>query len=269
MKNVITRSLTGIVYIAVIVGCVLWGNYGMTLLCLVFGWGAIVELQRIILGREISQWPQACDVVALLMLIHIGSDEKIIPGIAIVILALMARFIIPLYIKKGDQIKSLGVSCLGLVYIGIPMMLLMNIYTKSAALVMLMFIMIWLSDTGAFCVGSLIGRHKLFERISPKKSWEGFFGGLAFAIAAGVAAWAFTGERFFPGFECWQLGLLGAIVGIFATWGDLIESMIKRTLGIKDSGHILPGHGGILDRIDSLLLVAPATFVYITILSII
>ena len=125
-----------------------------------------------------------------------------------------------------------------------------------------MFILIWLSDTGAFCVGSLCGKHKLFERISPKKSWEGFFGGLLFCIAAGAAF-----HYLFDILDLWTSMLFGAIVCVFGTWGDLVESLIKRSLGVKDSGNILPGHGGILDRIDSLLLVVPATILFLLIVS--
>ena len=130
-------------------------------------------------------------------------------------------------------------------------------------LLLAMFIMIWLNDTGAFCVGSLIGKHKLIPRVSPKKSWEGFIGGMVFAIASGFV-FKFGFPQYFESISLSGLCGLGAVVGAFATWGDLVESLIKRTLGVKDSGNILPGHGGILDRIDSLLLVVPASVLYLT-----
>ena len=111
-------------------------------------------------------------------------------------------------------------------------------------------------------VGMLLGRHRLFERISPKKSWEGVIGGIA-ACVAGAYATNYWFDEFFqvPEFSIW-LGL-SVVVAVFATFGDLVESLIKRTVGVKDSGHILPGHGGILDRIDSLLLVVPAVLIYL------
>ena len=127
--------------------------------------------------------------------------------------------------------------------------------------VLAVFVLIWLNDTGAFCVGSLFGRHRLFERISPKKSWEGFFGGLIFCLVAAAILKTCFGE-YFPGMGMLLMLGLGAVVSVFGTWGDLVESLIKRTLGVKDSGHVLPGHGGILDRIDSLLLVIPAVLAY-------
>jgi phosphatidate cytidylyltransferase len=120
------------------------------------------------------------------------------------------------------------------------------------------------NDSGAYCCGSLLGRHKLFPRISPGKSWEGSIGGAVFVL---VAAWAIS--SFLDGqmltLPEW-LGL-GLTVVVFGTWGDLVESLFKRTLGIKDSGNILPGHGGMLDRFDSSLLAIPAAVVYLYTLS--
>ena len=125
-----------------------------------------------------------------------------------------------------------------------------------------MFIFIWLYDTGAFCVGMLLGKHRLFERISPKKSWEGVIGGVAACVIGAYVTHHWFNEFFqVPDLAIW-IGL-SVVVAVFATFGDLVESLIKRTVGVKDSGNILPGHGGILDRIDSLLLVAPAVFIYL------
>ncbi|WP_439788047.1 phosphatidate cytidylyltransferase, partial [Parabacteroides goldsteinii] len=109
-----------------------------------------------------------------------------------------------------------------------------------------------------YLVGSMIGKRKLFERISPKKSWEGFFGGLAVVLGASQAlAW------YAPEVSWYNWLGLSATVVLFGTWGDLIESLLKRTLGVKDSGNVLPGHGGMLDRFDSLMLAAPAAYIYI------
>jgi phosphatidate cytidylyltransferase len=136
------------------------------------------------------------------------------------------------------------------------------------------FVFLWVNDTGAYCVGSLLGRHKLFPRISPAKSWEGSIGGAVFVLAV---AWligsydnmlildAETSHSPMLSIPEW-LGL-GLVVVIFGTWGDLVESLFKRTLGIKDSGNILPGHGGMLDRFDSSLLAIPAAVVYLYTLS--
>lgn len=124
------------------------------------------------------------------------------------------------------------------------------------------FIFTWINDTGAYCTGMLFGKHRLFERISPKKSWEGSIGGGAFSIIAAIIM-----AHFFPFMTLgvW-IGLALTIV-IFGTWGDLTESLLKRTLGIKDSGNILPGHGGMLDRFDSTLMAVPAAVVYLYVIS--
>ena len=164
----------------------------------------------------------------------------------IYLLYMIVRLVMQLYNQESSPLTNLAYSYMGQMYVALAV-----------------FIMIWLNDTGAFCVGSLLGKHKLYPRISPKKSWEGFFGGVAFVIAS-----AFVFKYCFPLYFtnislCGLIGL-GAVVAAFATWGDLIESLIKRTLGVKDSGTLLPGHGGILDRIDSLLLVIPATLLYLT-----
>ncbi len=124
-----------------------------------------------------------------------------------------------------------------------------------------LFILIWTNDTGAYLTGSLLGRHKLFERVSPKKSWEGSVGGAVFTLAAGLLFWRFSGVG---GAAQWiGLSLLTVVAG---TYGDLLESLLKRSAGVKDSGKILPGHGGILDRFDSILLAAPVALAYLEII---
>lgn len=186
------------------------------------------------------------------------------------LVALIAYFIVrlvaQLYVKSGNHIHSIALSMMGIVYVAMPLSLLNVIYfSHSTKLLLAAFIFIWVNDTGAYCVGSLIGRHRLFERLSPKKSWEGFWGGMAFSIAA---AWLMQWLGFFP--SSWSIAAavgFAVVSSVFATWGDLFESLIKRTLGVKDSGNIMPGHGGILDRIDSLLLVAPATLLYLLVIN--
>jgi phosphatidate cytidylyltransferase len=128
---------------------------------------------------------------------------------------------------------------------------------------MLGFLLIlWLNDTGAYLIGSWIGKHKLFERISPKKTWEGSMGGAFMAL---LTSWGMA--LLVKGIPLWQWISIGLIIVIFGTLGDLVESMLKRSLGIKDSGTILPGHGGILDRFDALLLAVPFVFVFLAIFS--
>jgi len=181
------------------------------------------------------------------------------------LLYLIIRLVLQLYSQESSPLTNLAYSYMGQMYIALPLGLMSMYYTlpDGKPLLMAMFVMIWLNDTGAFLVGSAIGKHKLFPRISPNKSWEGFMGGVIFSIAS-----AFIFKYCFPihfeNISIYSLCGMGAVVGAFATWGDLVESLIKRTLGVKDSGKLLPGHGGILDRIDSLLLVIPASLLYLT-----
>ena len=175
-------------------------------------------------------------------------------------------FIIQLYMKDKDPITRWSHSFMGQVYIALPIGLLSFLAFEPSStflfynpwLLLSFFAFIWINDTGAFLVGSAIGKKRLFERISPKKSWEGFWGGIAFNLV--LAYILSTQFNVLSQLEWYGLAIT---VSIFATLGDLCESLLKRTLQIKDSGSILPGHGGMLDRFDSVLLAAPAAVIYL------
>lgn len=182
------------------------------------------------------------------------------------LLFILYSFIGELYYKASDPIKNWAYLFLGQLYCAGSFSLLNFIMSASDEsgvagfnyiLVLSMFVFVWVNDTGAFLVGSAIGKHRLFERISPKKSWEGFWGGMFFAMlfSQGFAYIDPSISRL-----SW-LGLSVVIV-LFGTLGDLVESLLKRTLGVKDSGKLLPGHGGMLDRFDSILMAIPAAYIY-------
>jgi len=200
-----------------------------------------------------------------------GSAKSVvfIPYLVTVVYLLVAE----LYAKQKDPINNWAYTMLSQMYIALPFSLL-NVLAFTARpdgqvafntlLPLSVFVFLWLNDTGAYCVGSLLGRHKLFPRISPAKSWEGSIGGAVVVLAAAYAiGYYIDGLMLTP----WQWLGLGLVVAVFGTWGDLVESLFKRTLGIKDSGNILPGHGGMLDRFDSSLLAIPAAVVYLYTLS--
>lgn len=261
IKSWLQRSISGIVYCGLIIGCIFWGVYPFSFMAMLFGILAVVELEKICQGISSSSLPVVLlDCMGVSFLCFSWLFYPLLGWLCV----FLCRFILELYLKNDRPIRCLSISMLTQVYIGIPLAL-MTLLGESLGLhfVLVVFLMIWINDTGAFVVGSLFGRHRLFERISPKKSWEGFIGGLGFNL---IAAWLFC----IGGGDFWDVHwgiiewlILAAVVTIFSTWGDLVESLIKRSLCIKDSGHLIPGHGGILDRIDSLLLVMPAVFLLV------
>lgn len=269
MKNIVTRSLSGIVYVALIVCALLAGVNWFTALMALFALLAVREFQMLT-GDASERGPvtlliNTVDIAAAIALCLSTLDDLyyIFFDTCILALYLITRIVLSLYDKRSDAFAATGRSILSVIYIGLPLSLAALIdHTAggegiSRHLMLIIFIMIWLNDTGAYCVGCTLGRHRLCERLSPKKSWEGFWGGMLFCVAAGLAC-AYSID-----FDKWLLWTgLGIVVSVFSTWGDLFESLMKRTMGVKDSGHLIPGHGGILDRIDSLLLVAPACFIY-------
>ena len=185
------------------------------------------------------------------------------------LLTLVYLFISELYLKQENPVNDWAYTMLSQMYIALPfscinVLAFVNAGEQTATfntwLPLSVFIFLWVSDTGAYCCGSLFGRHKLFPRISPGKSWEGSIGGGIFVLIAAAIIAHFVPDT---GLSLIQWMGLGLTVCVFGTWGDLVESLFKRTIGIKDSGNILPGHGGMLDRFDSSLMAFPAAVVYI------
>lgn len=268
LKKLLTRSLSGTVYCLVIVGAILLGENGTVMLGALLSVLACVEFSKIC--HDLNRQNVPVIILDVLGCVALCCGVLVWP-LAAWIGIMVVRFVTELYIKSENPLQNLGHSMMSQIYIGVPLGLMVSvadIWTPN--LLLALFFFIWINDTGAFLVGSMLGKHRLFERISPKKSWEGFFGGLFFNI---LAAWLFWRYCFgFFGFDvvdgsCWFAIGFAVIVTVFGTWGDLVESLYKRTLKIKDSGNIIPGHGGILDRIDSFLLAMPAIFCYIILLS--
>lgn len=268
MKNLITRSISGLIYIAVIVVCVLagqWSFMGLTILFCIFGLLEFNHLEMTATKSSVRNLLTAIDLIAgavLITAVTLYITAGCIIPFAVYLLCLLARLIAQLYIKGDGCTSMLAHSLMGQVYIALPLALSNIIEQYSPHLVLIMFIFIWLNDTGAYIVGSSCGKSRLFPRISPKKSWEGFWGGAVFCLIAGfVIAYFFPSSL--PALNKGEIIAFAEITVVFATFGDLVESMIKRNLHVKDSGKIIPGHGGILDRIDSLLFVILSTLCYL------
>lgn len=269
MKNLITRSLTGIIYIALIISALIFDN--QYLFCGIFATIAIIanyEFSTLMKSEiKVVRILDAVGTAALFLGIAYYTAIAAAPlALTPYLIYIVIRFTTQLYITSENPVNSLSKSMFGQIYIALPMAL-MNVIanTYGANILLALFIFIWINDTGAFCVGSLIGKNRLFERISPKKSWEGFFGGFVVVLATAAIISIYFND-YFTGLTLTEWLILGGTSSIFATWGDLNESLIKRTVKVKDSGKILPGHGGMLDRIDSLLLVVPAALIVMIII---
>ena len=265
LKNVIIRSLSGAIYVALIVLGIIttdWAFVAFSTLFTLLGVREFLVMTKVE-GSKVNLWT---DVIAASLVVALGGYLRFVKDIssplwlaAILSVYVLLRSILQLYNKKETPINSLATSMFALIYIVVPMLAMGAVYAQSQSLLLLIFVMIWMNDTGAFLVGCTFGKHRLFERISPKKSWEGFWGGMTFSVLSGVLYYYLIDETNGMVFYV----TLGIIATIFATFGDLVESMFKRSLGVKDSGNLIPGHGGILDRIDSLLFVLPATALYL------
>ena len=182
-------------------------------------------------------------------------------------LLLPTLFVCELFRRSATPLANLGATLLGVLYIAVPLSLLLYIPVLAGdgvwrpATVLCYIFIIWANDVFAYLVGMTFGRHRLCERLSPKKSWEGFFGGIAGAVAAGLVAAYVLDANY------WVWGGLALVAALSGVAGDLVESMFKRASEVKDSGHVIPGHGGVLDRFDALLLSAPYVFFYLLLVS--
>lgn len=279
MNNMLLRALTGTVYVALVVCCTLLGINWFWILITAFAVLAIYELQTLMSHKCHQYFPaRIWDLfvcVAILFSVRcmeIGAMP--LPnnylefaiffgllGITVFVVYMPVRMIMAVCDRSENPLRSTFGSLLTLIYLALPLSFLLFAYVIGGkVVVMATFIYIWVNDTGAYLTGITVGKHRLCERLSPKKSWEGFWGGFLFSVAAGVLTPIIIGVHDAHAYVMW--GIYGAAVSVFSTYGDLFESLIKRTIGVKDSGKIIPGHGGILDRIDSLLAVAPIALIF-------
>ena len=276
-KNLIIRTITGVLFVAIMIAGFLNVQAMILLFALITGltmWEYTGLINENTEGVYVNRFISTVAGVYLFFAVA-GWVNGIVNGFVVFtpyILTLLYLFISELYLKADNAIHNWAYTMLGQMYVALPFSLI-NILgalggngTKIMVLPLCLFVFLWINDSGAYVSGSLFGKHKLFPRISPGKTWEGSIGGgLLVVVAACVVAYLINGKNLTTGYLLMWIGL-GIIVVFFGTWGDLVESLFKRTLGIKDSGNILPGHGGMLDRFDSSLLAIPAAVVYLYIL---
>lgn len=267
------RTLSGVVYVAIVVGCILYNEYLFAALSAILASLAVREFNRLIRPHELMDIFSEFGAFMLVALIASWLHGwPLFSALSVFyIIWMLAAMIIELWNKNGNPVVNWGNLIAGQVMITLPFALMNVLNHIDSYLLLAVFVLIWVNDSGAYCVGVLTakkmpgGNHKMFPRVSPKKSWEGLFGGLAFSIGAAFIlnrfGWFDTITK--PGFELLIAGAFAFVVSAFGTLGDLMESLFKRTIGVKDSGKFLPGHGGVLDRFDSILLAAPVTLLFV------
>jgi phosphatidate cytidylyltransferase len=268
VNNFYTRTLTAVFFVIAMVGSVLLGQNVFSVLLLIITVLGLNEFVTIVSSDKIQPalWPTLISGGITYTVFAANAMGLVGASALLAVLPLIfLLFIIELFRNKPNPFVNVAMSLMAVVYISLPLGLLMFFFNPvvmsgpfhyGKALGFL--VILWLNDTGAYLVGSLIGKHKLFERISPGKTWEGSAGGALFAL---LTAWGLS--FIFKQLDVSQWMILSLIIVVTGTLGDLVESMLKRSLALKDSGDILPGHGGILDRFDAVLLSAPFVFVYL------
>ncbi len=268
MKNLIVRTLSGAVMLAVLLGATLWSPWSFTALMALVLAGGLWEFYA--LSRRCGAEPQRMLGFSIALAVFLAGIAAVTPEMGeagrwvvmakifsqyFLLLALPLLLIVELFRFRERPILNIGATLLGVVYVALPLAMILYIPRAFGGwnpwMVLFFIFTIWANDVFAYLVGMAIGRHRLCERISPKKSWEGFFGGVAGAVAMGYAASVVLDH---PATLWCGLAFVASITGVL---GDLVESMFKRRADVKDSGNLIPGHGGVLDRFDALLLATP------------
>ena len=273
-SNLITRTITGVLFVTIMVCGFLRPEAMIFLFALITGmtiWeycGLVNDVEGVAVNRFIST------VAGVYFFIAVASWRSgIVTNFVIFVpylLTVIYLFVSELYLKNENPIHDWAYTMLSQMYIALPLSMvnILAFDVQGDGLVhydmmipLMLFVFLWINDSGAYCSGSLFCRHKLFPRISPGKTWEGSIGGGLLVLIVAAVVGYLLGDTHALSIPMW-MGL-GLVVVVFGTLGDLVESLFKRTLGIKDSGNILPGHGGMLDRFDSSLMAIPAAVVYI------
>tara|TARA_B100000795_G_scaffold270069_1_gene262465 strand:+ start:5065 stop:5892 length:828 start_codon:yes stop_codon:yes gene_type:complete len=266
------RAITGVFFASTLLFCSIYSLYslfGMYLLFVIVGSWEYLN----ILKKNSSYSPDTILGIlnAILVFYSFAAytifDHSYELFIALATLVTFSIPLIELFKNKAHPFSNIVHTLLPSIYVAIPFGLLLlsnHLFPVKGNLnifIVIFYFSLWGNDTGAYFTGSAIGKHKLFERISPNKTWEGSFGGALFAIAVAIVGGVYFAEET----PIWQWAGIGLIISIFGSMGDLVESLFKRSMNVKDSGKILPGHGGILDRFDGLLIASPFVFSFLII----
>lgn len=260
------RTITGAFFIGAIIGSLLLGHFWFALLFMIFTAVGLFEFYKLTTLKGFSPLSYGGTLTGgiLFLASYLHSTGHWEPIYYLLLIpCVFGIFITELFRKSTNPIENIALTLMGIFYVALPFSLLnylvyANVYTYYYPIVLGIFIIMWTNDTFAYLTGISLGKHRMFERISPKKSWEGFAGGFLFALGA-----SYILSLFYPVLPYWGWMIVSAIITVFGTLGDFIESMFKRETEVKDSGTLLPGHGGLLDRFDSLLLAIPFIFLFL------
>jgi len=265
-KDLLKRTITGIIFLIVLVSAILYNEFTLTFIFLVVLIIGVAETNRMISIPTIHPQLFLSGILAKLIYILPVGYLLGLYDFEWVLLVLFVIVLIPineLYRDIKNPMANISYSLLPAMYLGLPLAALVSIAWQDDVynpyLVLGLFIVIWVYDSSAYIVGTSIGKHKLFERISPKKSWEGAIGGGIIAVIVAT----FVLSKYITHLSAVQWAIAAVLIVIFGTFGDLSESLLKRSAGVKDSGNILPGHGGILDRFDSAITASVVFWLYL------
>jgi len=266
MSNIIVRTITGAIYTGLIIISLTLHPFFLGIITVILNYFALREFQTLAeKSKSIAsntRWIYINISLCILTISIISFDFQPIYIFIPMLVLPLSYMMVALFDKNNGSLNNLSFAIFGTIYITVPLMILNLLQQISIhqhiSFALAVFVIIWTNDTFAYLSGMAFGKHRMFERISPKKSWEGFAGGLFMAIIASMVFYYFFPA---PGLVNWIL--FGILTVIVSNLGDFFESFLKRKAGTKDSGTLLPGHGGMLDRIDSMLFVCPVIFIYL------
>lgn len=274
MNSTVKRTIFGVLFLAVMLGGLLFHEILYTILFAFITFVMLKEFYSMTMGEAYKQSQRSATVGGVIFFLSANSyffggfHLTSLVGMGLLVIFLLMVESIFTY-KENDEFLKTGYLYAGLLYIGLPLALSNAVVSRtgefSGLLMVAFFCIIWASDVGAYCFGMLLGQKswskKMCPAISPKKSWAGFWGGMLMAMLAGAILY-WTGLFAFP---IWHCLIVSALMHVTGVLGDLFESLWKRSTGVKDSGNLIPGHGGLMDRFDSALFAIPTGFFYLLI----
>jgi phosphatidate cytidylyltransferase len=269
LSNLITRSIAGLIFSIVVAGSALVGPLAFGMLFMVFALIGNYEVYELLKHKKDfhPRWFIGMTVAAIiyLLIFLVANDLLSATWMLSLVIIVPIMFCLELIGLDDYTLPNLAVTLFGWIYVILPFALLnflpIVFGSFEYALPLGFFLILWANDTGAYFIGKFLGKHKLYERVSPNKTWEGLAGGIALAIVVSLIL-----AHYFDLLDTVQWITMACIVAVFGNLGDLFESHLKRNFGVKDSGQLIPGHGGVLDRFDGLLLTLPVLIFYFKII---